>query len=58
MIEAAVLDFCAEQGIQPDIKVIPIQEVNRAHKDVENGDVRFRYVINMGVAQGRRGQLS
>jgi len=47
MIKAAVLDFCAEQGIQPDIKVIPIQEVNRAHKDVENGDVRFRYVINM-----------
>ncbi len=42
-----VLDFCAERGVVPDIRVIPIQEVNRAYKTVEDGEVRFRYVIDM-----------
>jgi uncharacterized zinc-type alcohol dehydrogenase-like protein len=42
-----VLDFCADHGIGPDIEIIPIQEVNRAYKEVEKGDVRFRYVIDM-----------
>ncbi len=41
-----VLDFCAEHGIGPDIQIIPIQEINEAYKKVENGDVRFRYVID------------
>ncbi len=45
----AVLDFCAEHGVQPDIKLIPIQELNRAFKDVEDGEVRFRYVIDMAT---------
>jgi uncharacterized zinc-type alcohol dehydrogenase-like protein len=27
--------------------VIPIQEINDAYKHVVNGDVRFRYVIDM-----------
>ncbi len=42
-----VLDFCAEHGIGPDIQVIPIQQVNHAYKDVEKGQVRFRYVIDI-----------
>ena len=42
-----VLDFCAEQGIGPDIEIIDIQDVNEAYKKVEKGDVRFRYVIDM-----------
>ena len=42
-----VLDFCAEHGIGPDITVIPIQEVNDAYKNIIDGDVRFRYVIDM-----------
>ena len=42
-----VLDFCAEHGIGPDIQVIPIQQINQAYKDVEKGDVRFRYVIDI-----------
>ncbi len=42
-----VLDFCAEHGVKPDIRLIPIQEVNRAYKHVEEGDVRFRYVIDL-----------
>ena len=46
-----VLDFCAEHGIGPDIEVISIQQVNDAYKKVEDGDVRFRYVIDMATLQ-------
>ncbi len=42
-----VLDFCAEHRIGPDVQVIPIQEINDAFKKVENGEVRFRYVIDL-----------
>lgn len=42
-----VLDFCAEHGIGPDIEIIPIQDINEAYKKVIEGDVRFRYVIDM-----------
>jgi alcohol dehydrogenase (NADP+) len=42
-----VLDLCAEHGIGPDIEIIRIQDINAAHKRVQNGDVRFRYVIDM-----------
>ena len=42
-----VLDFCAQHGIAPDIQLIGIEDVNDAYDKVENGDVRFRYVINM-----------
>ncbi len=43
----AVLDFCAEHNVTPDVQLIPIQEVNNAYKKVEDGEVRFRYVIDM-----------
>lgn len=42
-----VLEFCAEHNIGPDIEIIKIQDINSAYKKVENGDVRFRYVIDM-----------
>ncbi len=42
-----VLDFCAEHGIGPEIEMIDIQDINDAYKKVEDGDVRFRYVIDM-----------
>lgn len=42
-----ILDFCAEHGIAPDVQMIPIQEINHAYKKVKEGDVRFRYVIDM-----------
>jgi uncharacterized zinc-type alcohol dehydrogenase-like protein len=44
-----VLDFCAEKGIGPDIQIIPIQEINDAYGKVEDGEVRFRYVIDMST---------
>ena len=42
-----VLDFCAEHGITPDTQLIKIEEINDAYKKVEDGEVRFRYVIDM-----------
>jgi uncharacterized zinc-type alcohol dehydrogenase-like protein len=42
-----ILDFCAQHGIGPDIEIIPMQDINNAFKNVERGDVRFRYVIDM-----------
>ena len=42
-----VLDFCAERGITPDIEMISIEDINDAYKKVEDGEVRFRYVIDM-----------
>ncbi len=45
----AVLDFCAEHGIGPDIQMIDIKDINDAYKKVEDGEVRFRYVIDMAT---------
>jgi uncharacterized zinc-type alcohol dehydrogenase-like protein len=42
-----VLEFCANNQIGPDIQLIPMQEINDAYKKVIDGDVRFRYVIDM-----------
>ncbi len=42
-----VLDFCAKHAIGPDIQLIDIDEINDAFKHVEDGEVRFRYVIDM-----------
>jgi len=42
-----VLDFCAAHNIGPDIEIIAIQDINDAYKKVIDGDVRFRYVIDM-----------
>ena len=42
-----VLDFCAEHNITPDTQIIPIEQINDAYKKVEDGEVRFRYVIDM-----------
>lgn len=42
-----ILDFCARHDIAPEIEIIPIQDINKAMKNVQNGDVRFRYVIDM-----------
>ncbi len=44
-----VLDFCAEHGVAPDIQVIDMADINDAYKDVEKGEVRFRYVIDMAT---------
>jgi len=42
-----MLNFCAKHGVTCDIEVIPIQKVNEAYERVVNGDVRYRFVIDM-----------
>lgn len=42
-----VLDFCATHGITADVEVIPIQDVNDAFDRMMEGDVRWRFVIDM-----------
>jgi len=42
-----VLDFCAEHQILPDVEFIPIQKINDAFEKMQEGEVRFRYVIDM-----------
>lgn len=42
-----VLDFCAANDIAPDVELIRIDEINDAFTRVENGEVRYRYVIDM-----------
>lgn len=44
---ADVLEFCAKHGIAPRIEMLQIQDINDAYKKVENGEVHFRYVIDM-----------
>ena len=43
-----MLDFCATHNIESDIELIPIQQVNQAYERVLKGDVRFRFVIDLG----------
>ena len=43
-----MLDFCATHSIESDIELIPIQQVNEAYERVLRGDVRFRFVIDLG----------
>ena len=42
-----MLDFCAEQQILPEVEVIPIDQVNEAWERMQEGDVRYRFVIDM-----------
>ena len=53
-----VLDFCAQHDIRPDIEVISIQDINDAHKKVESGDVRFRYVIDLASLHAEREEFA
>ena len=43
-----VLDFCATHGITADVEVIPIQDVNEAYERMLEGDVRYRFSIDLG----------
>jgi alcohol dehydrogenase (NADP+) len=43
-----MLDFCAEHGITSDIEMIRMDQVNEAYERLLRGDVRYRFVIDMG----------
>lgn len=43
-----MLDFCGKHNITSDIEVIKIQDINHAFERMEKGDVKYRFVIDMG----------
>ena len=42
-----MLNFCAARGIESDVEVIRIQDVNEAYERTMKGDVRYRFVIDL-----------
>lgn len=42
-----MLDFCAEHGVESDVELISMQQVNEAYDRVLKSDVRYRFVIDM-----------
>lgn len=42
-----MLDYSIKNNIYPKVEVIPIQQINEAYKNVLDGKVQFRYVIDM-----------
>lgn len=44
-----MLDFCAEHGIVSDIEMIAMQDINTAYERMLKGDVKYRFVIDMGT---------
>lgn len=47
-----MLDFCGKHDITSDVEVIPIQKVNEAYDRLLKGDVKYRFVIDMGSLRG------
>ena len=43
-----MLDFCDKKQILPDCETIAMHQVNDAFERLERGDVRYRFVIDMG----------
>jgi uncharacterized zinc-type alcohol dehydrogenase-like protein len=44
-----MLAFCAEHGISADIELVSMQDVNEAWQRIEDNDVRYRFVIDLGT---------
>jgi uncharacterized zinc-type alcohol dehydrogenase-like protein len=42
-----MLDFCAAEGIYPEVEFIEMSEVNDAYERLLRNDVRYRFVIDM-----------
>jgi uncharacterized zinc-type alcohol dehydrogenase-like protein len=43
-----MLDFCAEHDIHPEVEIIRPDAINDAWERMERGDVRYRFVIDLG----------
>ncbi|XP_047335009.1 8-hydroxygeraniol dehydrogenase-like [Impatiens glandulifera] len=43
-----MIDFAAEHGVTADVEIIPIDYVNTAMERLVKGDVRYRFVIDIG----------
>ncbi len=47
-----VVDYCVAHNIRPQIELIKPHQINEAYARVENREVRYRYVIDMGSGHG------
>ena len=47
-----MLDFCGKHNIVSDIEMINIQQINEAYERLLKGDVKYRFVIDMGTLGG------
>jgi uncharacterized zinc-type alcohol dehydrogenase-like protein len=47
-----MLDFCASHGIASDIELIRVEQINDAYERMIRGDVRYRFVIDIGSLNG------
>jgi len=43
-----MLDFCAAHGVQPEIEMIRMDQINEAWERMIKQDVRYRFVIDLG----------
>ena len=44
-----MLDFCAEHGLQADVEVIAMDQINEAYERMLRSDVRYRFVIDLAT---------
>jgi len=42
-----MLDYCGKHGVQADIELIKIQDINEAYERMLKNDVKYRFVIDM-----------
>ena len=42
-----MLDFCAEHDIHCDVEMLDIKNINEAYERMKQGDVKYRFVIDM-----------
>jgi uncharacterized zinc-type alcohol dehydrogenase-like protein len=47
-----MLDFCAANGVLPDIEMIRMDQINDAYERLLRGDVKYRFVIDMATLEG------
>jgi uncharacterized zinc-type alcohol dehydrogenase-like protein len=44
-----MLDFCGAHGITADVEVIAMRDINGAYERMLNGDVKYRFVIDLAT---------
>jgi uncharacterized zinc-type alcohol dehydrogenase-like protein len=47
-----MLDFCAQNALTADVEVLPADHVQIAFDWLARGDVRYRFVLDMGALPG------
>ena len=42
-----MLDYSVANNIYPQVEVIPVRQLDKAHQKVLTGEVKFRYVLDI-----------